>query len=84
MREGRVVGVAFQGWDSAQNVGYVVPSCVIEHFLQDLRRNGRYTGFPAAGVMYQPLENECMRSKLGVNSLTADSLPPGKTHTPPS
>merc|ERR1712176_1666996 len=39
--EMEVVGVAFQGIDeeNVENVGYVVPSSVVLHFLEDVRRN---------------------------------------------
>ena len=42
-----VVGVAFQSLngEEVENIGYVVPVTVVEHFLEDIRRNnGRYTG----------------------------------------
>ncbi len=39
----KVVGVAFQGYsgDVAQAVGYMIPTPVIKHFLQDIE-DGRY------------------------------------------
>jgi len=43
-----VIGVAFQGLDEAENVGYVVPSSVLLHFIEDVRRTG-YTGFCKLG-----------------------------------
>ena len=69
LKGGRVVGVAFQGCEAsaAQNVGYIVPWNVVRHLFMDLSRHRRYTGFPAAGVLFQQLENECMQQKLGVS-----------------
>lgn len=80
LKEGRVVGVAFQGCEAsaAQNVGYIVPWNVVNHLFTDLKRHGKYTGFPAAGVLFQPLENECMQQKLGVTKLKKEDLPPGE------
>lgn len=80
LKEGRVVGVAFQGCEAsaAQNVGYIVPWNVVSHLFTDLQRHGKYTGFPAAGVLFQPLENECMQQKLGVTKLKKEDLPPGE------
>src|SRR5262249_4689183 len=39
MQDGYVVGVAFQGYsgDVAQNVGYMIPTPVIQHFLDDIK-----------------------------------------------
>ena len=36
---GNCVGIAFQGYsaDEAENIGYVIPTPVIEHFLTDFR-----------------------------------------------
>ena len=30
----------------AENIGYVIPTTVIHHFLSDYDKNGRYTGTP--------------------------------------
>ncbi|CDJ46723.1 hypothetical protein EBH_0029460 [Eimeria brunetti] len=81
LKGGRVVGVAFQGCEAsaAQNVGYIVPWNVVRHLFIDLSRHRRYTGFPAAGVLFQQLENECMQQKLGVSRLKAEDLPKGIT-----
>jgi hypothetical protein len=64
-----VVGVAFQGLDeeSVENVGYVVPSSVVLHFLEDVRRYDGYRGFCHLGLDVSFLENETFRKflKLG-------------------
>lgn len=64
-----VVGVAFQGLDeeSVENVGYVVPSSVVLHFLEDVRRYKEYKGFCHLGLDVSFLENETFRKflKLG-------------------
>jgi S1-C subfamily serine protease len=40
-----VVGIAFQCLTSGENIGYIIPVPVINHFLQDLERHaGKYTG----------------------------------------
>jgi S1-C subfamily serine protease len=38
---GRVIGVAFETLDGAENIGYIIPVQVIQHFLEDIRRTGR-------------------------------------------
>ncbi|KYF45024.1 serine protease [Toxoplasma gondii ARI] len=78
LKDGRVVGVAFQGFDNAQNIGYIVPTTVIKHFLDDVKRHkGVYTGFPSAGIVFQHLENKSMQAFLGLDKIQPRQLPPG-------
>ncbi|XP_042514578.1 protease Do-like 2, chloroplastic [Macadamia integrifolia] len=67
---GECIGVAFQVYRSedAENIGYVIPTTVISHFLEDYERNGKYTGFPCLGVLLQKLENSALRACLKVQS----------------
>lgn len=30
--------------DDVENIGYVIPTTVVSHFLDDYERNGKYTG----------------------------------------
>lgn len=41
---------------------------VIEHFIEDYRRHGRYTGFPALGVAWQKMENPTLRRAMGLGT----------------
>ncbi|XP_073052118.1 protease Do-like 2, chloroplastic [Primulina eburnea] len=68
--QGECIGVAFQVYrsDEAENIGYVIPSTVVSHFLEDYERNGKYTGFPSLGVLLQKLENPALRACLNVPS----------------
>lgn len=61
----KIIGVAFQAFDKAQNIGYAVPSIIIMHFLDDLK-DGKYAGFPSLGIYTQNLENDAFRKKLGM------------------
>ncbi|MBD3278811.1 MAG: trypsin-like serine protease [Candidatus Aegiribacteria sp.] len=61
----RIVGVAMQSRDQAENIGYVIPVPVIEHFLQDLD-DGELDGFPAAGFSYQTVRNPAASRVLGI------------------
>jgi len=65
---GECVGVAFQslGAEEAENIGYVIPTVVVTHFLNDLLRHGKYTGFPTLGVDIQTMENEHLRESHGM------------------
>ena len=55
--EGWYVGVGFQSLkhDDAENIGYVIPTPVISHFVRDYELNGKYTGFPALGCDFQKI-----------------------------
>lgn len=67
---GECIGVAFQVYrsDDAENIGYVIPTTVVSHFLNDYDRNGKYTGFPCLGVLLQKLENPALRECLNITS----------------
>jgi S1-C subfamily serine protease len=53
----RVVGVAFCSLQGAENIGYIIPTPIILHFLEDLQRhNGQYTGFVRLGLVMQSLD----------------------------
>ncbi|KAL5561572.1 hypothetical protein UlMin_031319 [Ulmus minor] len=67
---GECIGVAFQVYRSeeAENIGYVIPTTVVSHFLSDFEKNGKYTGFPCLGVLLQKLENPALRACLKVKS----------------
>eukprot|EP00850_Spirogloea_muscicola_P019028 SM000181S03553 [mRNA] locus=s181:225502:231751:- [translate_table: standard] len=65
---GECVGIAFQSLkgNDAENIGYVIPTPVIFHFLNDYERNGHYTGFPVLGIIWQKMENSALRSSMGL------------------
>lgn len=64
--KGELVGMAFQSFSGSdvENVGWVIPSSVIAHFLEDYERNARYTGFPLLGVTWQGLESRALKRHL--------------------
>lgn len=68
--QGECIGVAFQVYRSedAENIGYVIPTTVVSHFLDDYKKNGKYSGFPCLGVLLQKLENPALRAFLKVPS----------------
>jgi S1-C subfamily serine protease len=66
IQDGNVVGVAFQGLRQAENIGYMIPTTVIRHFLTDIE-DGNYDGFGSMGVMLYPgLQNPSYRDYLKV------------------
>jgi hypothetical protein len=50
-----VIGVAFQSLSSedTENIGYVVPVNVIQHFLESVARYGNYSGVAGLGAKMQ-------------------------------
>ncbi len=66
LQDGKVVGVAFQGLLEAENIGYMIPTTVIEHFLEDIR-DGSYDGFGSVGFSFFPgLHNKSFTEYLKV------------------
>lgn len=59
-----VVGVAFQA-GSGENIGYMVPAPVINHFLEDIE-DGKYDGIPGLGMSWQKMENPDLRLRYGM------------------
>jgi len=53
LQDGKVVGVAFQGLMSADNIGFMIPTTVIRHFLKDVE-DDRYDGFGSLGFSFHP------------------------------
>lgn len=59
----KMIGVAFAGITSAQNIGYIIPNEEVEIFLQDIK-DGKYDGKPALFDDFQSLENPSLRTFL--------------------
>ena len=57
----KIVGVVMQQISKSQNIGYLVPTEIIEHFLTDIK-DGKYDGFAHIGIGTQKMENEALRS----------------------
>lgn len=76
---GNVVGLAFQGLQTAQNIGYAIPLPVIRHFLEDIE-DGIYNGFPELGVGWKRTRNPALRADLGLtnneNGVAVDYIDP--------
>jgi S1-C subfamily serine protease len=61
IKDGKIVGIAFQGYAFSQNIGYMVPAPVIDHFLKD-GADGTYHGVPGLGIAWQDMENPGLRA----------------------
>lgn len=66
LQNGKVVGVAFQGLRTADNIGYMIPTTVIRHFLKDIE-DGTYDGFASSAVtVFEGLHNPAYRAYLKI------------------
>jgi S1-C subfamily serine protease len=78
IKKDKIVGVAFQSAMRGENIGYMVPAPIIQHFLTDIT-DGKYDGFPELGILFQKMENPDLREKYKMTTrqsgvLLADML----------
>jgi S1-C subfamily serine protease len=59
---GKVVGIAFQTLKDAENIGEMVPTNLIRHFLEGVKK-GRLPHIPGLGITTQNLENPELRKR---------------------
>ena len=57
---GKIVGIVMQGITFSQNIGYMVPVDIIQHFLKDVS-DGKRDGFPKLGIMTDKIENPSLK-----------------------
>lgn len=77
--DGKIVGIVMQSLASSENIGYMVPTPVIKHFLVDIS-DGKYDGFPGLGIVTQNIENSAQKKKYGIkddNGILIISVIPG-------
>ena len=68
-QDGKIIGIAMQSLSSADNIGYLVPTPIIKHFLDDIK-DGKYAGFPDDGLYIQGMENKNLKSYYGMKERT--------------
>jgi serine protease len=71
--KGKVVGVAFSGLNSADNIGYFIPVNILNNFLEDIK-DGKYDGAPFLGIDWSELESPSHRRMLGIEDKTGGIL----------
>jgi S1-C subfamily serine protease len=64
--DGKVIGVAMQSSMLTENIGYMIPTPIIRHVLDDVK-DGKVDGYGFHGFLTQSLENPGMRHKYGLN-----------------
>jgi S1-C subfamily serine protease len=71
--DGKIVGVVMQVISRSQNIGYLVPTMMVRHFIEDMK-DGRYDGFADIGIGTQKLENPAMRRYYGLDENVTGKL----------
>jgi len=66
VKDGEIVGIAFEAMDEAENVGYMIGAPVVKHFLRDINE-GVQDAFPDLGIVTQELESKAHRRSLGLS-----------------
>lgn len=64
--KGDVIGIAMQSITKASNIGYVVPSMIVNTFLEDIK-DGKVNGLENTKTTFQPLINDALRYHYGIH-----------------
>lgn len=67
MLNGQVAGVAFQNLIGAENIGFIIPTTIVRHFLDEIEARG-VCSFVSLGVLCQPLDSPSLREYLGLHN----------------
>ncbi len=70
---GKIVGIVMQNIPRAQNIGYLVPTTMINHFLEDIK-DGKNDGFASLGIVTQDLENSAIQKLYGISGKETGQL----------
>ena len=68
MQKGKVIGVAFQILSRGENLGYLIPPEVIQHFLIDAS-DGTYNGYTEFGISHTSTSYPAIRKALGLEGI---------------
>lgn len=74
LEKGQIGGVAFSKLSHADNIGFVIPSCIVQHFLDEYRRHGTYRGVCSVAFRWQDMENEHLRKHYKMTDGASGSL----------
>ncbi|CAN8238252.1 unnamed protein product [Cochlearia groenlandica] len=70
----KVVGVAFQSLFWSDNIGYIIPTPVINHFLKGVEESGQHVDFCSMNISYQTMENAQIRNYFKMTKDTTGIL----------
>ncbi|MFY4805303.1 trypsin-like peptidase domain-containing protein [Aliarcobacter butzleri] len=66
-KNGDIIGIVIQGLKKADNIGYIVPSIVINNFLEDTKDN-KIDGFSFTETKFSTLENQYQQEFYGTKN----------------
>ena len=64
--KGDIIGIAMQSITKASNIGYVIPSMIVNTFLEDIK-DGKVNGLENTKTTFQPLINDAIRYHYGIH-----------------
>lgn len=67
LSNGKIVGLVMQGDSYGENMGYIIPTSVIHHFLTDIK-DEKYDGYAVFGAMIQTLESPVIKEMYGLKN----------------
>ena len=63
--DGKIVGIVMQGRRRSQNIGYIIPTIQIKHYLTDIK-DGKVDGYPFLGVLVEKMESPAIKELFGI------------------
>jgi S1-C subfamily serine protease len=72
-QDGKVMGIAMQVMNNSQNIGFIIPTPIINHFLSDIK-DAKYDGFPSLGIETRNTENKSLREYYQLDKLNGGVL----------
>lgn len=66
-KEGQLVGIAMQRLSNTSNIAHIVPSIIINSFLED-SKDGKIDGFQSNSTVTSAIENKSMKDFYGLNN----------------
>ena len=63
IQRGLVAGVAFSKLRSGDNIGFIIPTPVVRHFLDEVSQFGVFRGVAGRGFQWQKAENTALRTR---------------------
>ncbi len=66
-KNGKLIGIAMQVLNAGQNIGYIIPMPIINHFFDDIK-DGHFDGFPILGIEFEGTENPTLRKYYKIDN----------------
>lgn len=85
---GKIVGVAFSHTNQAQNMCYIIPAFILQHYMAAIVKFGKYPGICELGIRTSGLENPILAryygaKKPGILIISVDEYGPSRDQLKP-